>query len=310
MINCRELAYVTYRVTDLDVMESFLTDFGMTRSARSDNELYMRGAGTAHHVHVSIKGESNEFVGAAFEVDSEDDLVLAAEISNASPVEDIDGPAGGRRVRLTTPSGQRIDVVHGQREVEAVDSREPYQLNFFRHHRRLNQALRPKRAPSPVQRIGHFVLWSPEASADIEWFMEHFGLVASDYICLPGDESHVLGAFLRFDRGAEYVDHHVLLISQSERQGCHHSSFEVTDIDSVFTGHEYLAQQGHNLDAGVGRHLLGSLVFDYWWDPFGNRIEHYTDADIVNESHVPTRFTGTAEETTQWGAVLEPAFFE
>lgn len=34
---------------------------------------------------------------------------------------------------------------------------------------------------------------------------------------------------------------------------------------------------------GVGRHILGSQLFDYWWDTSGNMVEHYADGDLVNE---------------------------
>ena len=310
MINCRELAYVTFQVTDLDVMESFLVDFGMARSTRTDDALYMRGMGTAHHIHVSKKGSTDAFLGLAFEATSIADLEAAAQLGGASGIEQLNGPAGGRVVHLATPGGHTVDIVHGLEQVDAQPVRDAFDLNFSGSYQRFNRPLRPACVPAPVLRLGHAVLRSPKASEDIAWFEDHFGLLASDYICMPGDEDHVLGAFLRFNRGSAFVDHHVVLITQSDQVGCHHSSFEVSDIDSVFTGNEYLAERGHNLDAGPGRHLLGSLIFDYWWDPFGNRIEHYTDGDLLNDEHQPTRFTGTAEETTQWGAKLDSSFFE
>jgi len=44
-------------------------------------------------------------------------------------------------------------------------------------------------------------------------------------------------------------------------------------------GNAYLLSKGHRHAWGVGRHVLGSQVFDYWFDPFGHRIEHWTDGD-------------------------------
>jgi hypothetical protein len=38
----------------------------------------------------------------------------------------------------------------------------------------------------------------------------------------------------------------------------------------------------------VGRHILGSQVFDYWHDPSRFKIEHYADGDVVNEKHIVT----------------------
>ena len=45
-------------------------------------------------------------------------------------------------------------------------------------------------------------------------------------------------------------------------------------------GHEHLRKSGFRHDWGVGRHILGSQVFDYWKDPWGHRVEHWTDGDI------------------------------
>ena len=115
---------------------------------------------------------------------------------------------------------------------------------------------------------------------------------------------------MRLDRGQEFVDHHIILVNQSHLEGCHHSSYEVLDLDAVTTGHYHLVSQGWNLDAGYGRHYLGSLIYDYWLDPFGNRVEHYTDTDLVNDDYVPVYFAGTVEETTQWGMAPPPSFFD
>lgn len=47
------IAYVRYQAPDLDVMEKFLVDFGLTRSERTASALYMRGTGDGHHVHIT-----------------------------------------------------------------------------------------------------------------------------------------------------------------------------------------------------------------------------------------------------------------
>lgn len=53
-------------------------------------------------------------------------------------------------------------------------------------------------------------------------------------------------------------------------------------------GHRYLAKKGWKSVWGVGRHILGSQIFDYWYDSSGFKIEHYADGDMVNEDN-PTR---------------------
>ena len=42
--------------------------------------------------------------------------------------------------------------------------------------------------------------------------------------------------------GEEFVDHHIMMFSRSDRTGLNHVSYEVQDIDDLWTGHEWLAQ--------------------------------------------------------------------
>jgi hypothetical protein len=47
---------------------------------------------------------------------------------------------------------------------------------------------------------------------------------------------------------------------------------------------------------GIGRHVLGSQLFDYWFDPDGMEFEHYTDGDVFTADHethyVPLEMSG------------------
>ena len=42
---------------------------------------------------------------------------------------------------------------------------------------------------------------------------------------------------------------------------------------------QWLASKGNKLAWGVGRHILGSQVFDYWYTPDEFMIEHYSDGE-------------------------------
>jgi len=310
-INIQDVAYTAYQVPDLELMEKFLLDFGMARSARTDNSLFMRGSGANHHIHVARLGKEPKFLGGAFKVASVKELEKATKIPGASQIETIKDPGGGDRVTLTTPSGHKIWLEHGVATVPEMSVRRSYRMNFASEHLRHNSAVRQRAEATPILRIGHFVLWVPDAKPEIEWFMKYFAFVPSDYICVPMEpEPLTVGTFLRYDRGKEYVEHHAILINQSKNFGCHHSSYEVLDLDAVTAGHDYLVQKGWKLDAGVGRHYLGSLIYDYWLDPFGFRVEHYTDTDLINDDYEPVRFVGGAHETTQWGMAPPDNFFE
>jgi catechol 2,3-dioxygenase-like lactoylglutathione lyase family enzyme len=162
---------------------------------------------------------------------------------------------------------------------------------------------------APVRRLGHVVLHVRDHDASVAWLQQRFGLRVSDRLAVPGEPERVIGSFLRVDGGMQPVDHHCLLVLQADEPGVHHCSFEVDDLDAVMSAHDHLLSCGYTLDCGVGRHLLGSQIFDYWRDPFGFRIEHYTDGDVITDAHRPTVFAGTADQTTQWGARPPEDFF-
>ena len=77
-----DLAYVIYQVTELDRMESFLTDFGLVPVGRVNGALYMRGTGPSPYIHVTLAGATNRFVGGALRMRSRDDLLALAKLSS------------------------------------------------------------------------------------------------------------------------------------------------------------------------------------------------------------------------------------
>ena len=119
LIKVTDMAFGRLRAPDLDVMEEFLTRFGMRRTERTSSALYMRGTDPAHHIHVTEKGAA-KFVGFAYYGASEDDLKRIATAPGASGIEHIDEPGGGKRVRLTEPNGYQIEIVHGIAPLEPI----------------------------------------------------------------------------------------------------------------------------------------------------------------------------------------------
>src|SRR5512143_1438103 len=209
MIKVTDLAYVRLRAPDLDRMEAFLTDFGMVRAARTATALYMRGTDPQHHLHITELGDP-AFVGIGLQAASAGDLDVIARAGGASAVEDIDEPGGGRRVRLTDPNGIAIEVVHGIAAVPPLVLPPARRVNVGADRRRLGAPQAVERGPAHVKRLGHFVLLVNDFRATEAFYHSHFGFVNSDEIYL-GEREQVLAAFMRCDRGPEYVDHHTFL---------------------------------------------------------------------------------------------------
>lgn len=299
-IKVKDLAYGRLRAPDLDAMEEFLTHFGMVRAARTANALYMRGSDPAHHIHVTEKGEPS-FVGFAYYAASEEDLHRAAKAPGASAVEAIDEPGGGKRVRLREPNGYQMEVVHGIEELAPIPVVRDPMNSGSEPLRRPGRLMRPAKAPAPIKRIGHGVLATPKVRETAQWFREMLGFLCSDDV-YAGDKANLIGSFNRCDRGDEYVDHHTLFCVRNERAGLNHMSFEVPDVDAVFMDHEYLTRLGtYEHMWGVGRHLLGSQVYDYWCDPWGRVHEQWADTDRLNAHSGSNLLAAEEALVSQWG---------
>jgi catechol 2,3-dioxygenase-like lactoylglutathione lyase family enzyme len=295
-----DMAYGRLRSPDLDAQEEFLTHFGMVRAARTKNALYMRGTEPAHHIHVTEKGEPG-FVGMAYYAESEEDLEQVAKVPGASSVEDLDEPGGGKRVRLQEPNGYQIEVVWGMEQLPPIPvSRAPMNTGS-EPLRRAGTLMRLPKEPTPIRRIGHGVMGSPKLVETVQWFRDTLGFLCSDDVYVESPDN-LIGSFNRCDRGDVYVDHHVFFCIKHEKAGLNHLSFEVHDVDDVFSGHERLEKLNkYEHIWGVGRHLLGSQVYDYWADPWGRVHERWADTDRLNMQSGSNLLPAHEALISQWG---------
>jgi catechol 2,3-dioxygenase-like lactoylglutathione lyase family enzyme len=300
MIKVTDMAYGKLRSPDLDAQEEFLTHFGMVRSDRTKNALYMRGTDPTHHIHVTEKGDPG-FIGMAYYAPSEEDLHKVARVPGASGVENIDEPGGGQRVRLTEPNGYQIEVVWGIQQLAPIPVRRDPMNTGTEPLRRAGKLMRLPKEATPIKRIGHGVMGSPQLKETVQWFRDTLGFICSDDVYVESQDN-LIGSFNRCDRGDEYVDHHVFFCLKHEQAGLNHFSFEVHDVDDVFAGHQRLEELGkYEHMWGVGRHLLGSQVYDYWADPWGRVHERWADTDRLNARSGSHLLPAHEALISQWG---------
>ena len=86
-----------------------------------------------------------------------------------------------------------------------------------------------------------------------------------------------------------------------------HIAFEVGNLDDLMSGHEHLKRSKRKNVWGIGRHLLGGQIFDYWKSPFGLIHEHWTDTDLLNEAHEAQNLN-IGQMRDYWGPAPTPAF--
>lgn len=302
-----DIAFVRLRAPDTERALRFLNDFGLTESTRTNGMAYLRCAGPAHHVYILEEG-APEFVGFGFEAESEDVLHVLAD-KNGAEVRESDEPGGGSVVSLTDPDGYRVEIVHGMSRVEPEVLRPPLVLNYANEKRRINETQRPKVGPAEIKRLGHVGIKVSTLPRSIGWYADVFGLKTTDLLT-AGPEDHEVAAFLRLDRGSQPVDHHSIVLFESQNPQFHHCAFETQDYDAVETAHDWLREQKWDHSFGVGRHLLGSQVFDYWLDPWGRKHEHFADGDLFTQSRETERHPVEISPIALWGPEPPPNFVE
>lgn len=296
IIKAHDVFFPRFAAPDLDAMEAFLVAFGMVRSARTDDALYMRGTGRNRHVHVTQRGEP-AFLGFALTASRADLDTLSA--ATGAPVESSQEPGGGWVVHLTDPDGRAVDVFADVERLEAIPTKQHAPVNTADARVRVDVLQRVPLGPSQVRRFGHLAIKTTSLATLAGWYATTLGLLVSDDFYVESPDAP-LGRFMRCDRGDEPADHHSILVLETGEVRLGHCAWEVADFDDLMAGREALTRHGARHYWGVGRHILGGQVFDYWKDPLGFTVEHWTDTDLLTAA-VPAASHSVFEGVNQWG---------
>jgi catechol 2,3-dioxygenase-like lactoylglutathione lyase family enzyme len=300
MASAIDIEYVVYGQSDLGRTEAFFTDFGLTVSSRLRDELLFRAAASGRYCYVAKRGVRPGLHAIGMRVASIDALHDAAKFPEASPVEAIERPGGGWCVRLSSPDGIPFELVHGIEQVEPIPVRAPLVFNHSDRKNRTGSWQRTPLEPARVVRLGHIALTTVQYARNAAWLHSRLGMEPSD-VLFDGSSDNLVGGFFHCDGSDGWTDHHTIAVFPGPGAGTHHCSFEVQDIDTEFMGNKYLSSKGWNSFWGVGRHILGSQIFDYWFDPEGNVVEHFTDGDVVKPGHKAEFHQVSDNSLAQWG---------
>ena len=266
-ISLNRIAHVFYTHKDYDSQRKFLLDFGFSVAEESADVVYFRGYGTQPFVYCLKRGDEDSFDGAAFVVDSLEDLELATKLPKATQIYHLKTPGGGKCVTFYDAADNfPFHLVYGQSLVEMTNTFPELAYNFpTSKHRSVNRTQRFEKGPAPVHKLGHFGLCVTDFAAAYKFYTENFNFKASDLVYdVKGGKERDMTCFFHLDRGMEVVDHHSFFIFEGPKYHVHHSSFEVHDFDAQSLGHDWLREKGWENCWGVGRHVMGSQIFDYW----------------------------------------------
>jgi catechol 2,3-dioxygenase-like lactoylglutathione lyase family enzyme len=162
-------------------------------------------------------------------------------------------------------------------------------------------------APRPPRRIGHVVLGTPHVDEACAFYLDGLGFRVSD---------KMLGGVLTFARCE--ADHHNLLIQPAPISYLNHYALEMDDVDAIGAAGTAVLRERPGADVvGVGRHVLGSNLFWYLFDPAGNMFEFFADMDQITDDaawerdHRRDDWSPDEAGLSVWGAPEAPeAFFD
>jgi catechol 2,3-dioxygenase-like lactoylglutathione lyase family enzyme len=293
-----DLAWLEFEKPDLVRAERFLVDFGLTVAERTPQTLAFRGTWASIPCVVVRRGAASRFVGPVFQAAAREDLDRLARARGGT----VSSYRGGQAVRLNDPSGFPVTVVHGVPELPATPERDPLSLNFGSQPLRANKTQRPVRRAAQVQRLGHVALGTTRFRVALDWYLDNLGLIVSDFLHLDGQRDRGPAmAFIRCDCGSVPTDHHTLAMALMPHTGLLHSAYQLTDLDEVAASGEFLRELGYRHAWGIGRHIQGSQIFDYWRDQDRLMFEHYADGDLFDSSLEPGWAPLSVSGLAQWG---------
>ena len=301
VIKVRDLAWLEFEKPELEGAEAFAHAFGFATSYKDVAELHLRGTRAGSPAVIIRRGAKSRFIGPAFLAADDRDLPRLADHLGTT-VSALPENLGGLAVDTREPSGARVRVVSGCHQLSALPGQTPLVHNSGSNIVRKNSTQRPPREPARVERLGHVVLQTTRYRETLDWYLESLGLIVSDFLYYDGQRAKgPTMSFIRCDRGSELTDHHTLAVTLGPRTRYVHSAYQVADLDSLATGGEFLKEAGYQRSWGIGRHIQGSQIFDYWRDDNGFLVEHFTDGDMFDNSLEPGWAPMTASGLAQWG---------
>jgi catechol 2,3-dioxygenase-like lactoylglutathione lyase family enzyme len=306
LVKVWDIASVEFGRPNMDKALAFLSDFGLTIDYRDADLAYLSGRSGYGPCYILRRTDKPSFLGVALAVQTPAELDRIATLPGASAIEPAEGWAEGKQVRLTDPAGFPLRVVQGPRRDTPAPRRSLVQ-NLELPRSRVNAMQRPPLGAAHVLRLGHAVVAVVDFFKSVRWYMDTFGLLPSDVQTI-GDGDPAL-VFMRCDRGEMPTDHHTFVLVQNVVNQYSHAAFECVDLDDIAMGQEHLLSKGWKHAWGVGRHLLGSQIFDYWRDPWGDKVEHFADSDMFTADHPADVTPLTTAGLYQWGPPV-PSDFE
>ena len=127
-----------------------------------------------------------------------------------------------------------------------------------------------RRRPAEVERLGHVVLGTTRFLTALDWYLGTLGLIVSDFLYLDGQRDRGPAmAFIRCDQGKSRPTTTPWPCCCSRAPGTSTPLTRSPTSTRWPQAESTCATGGYRHAWGIGRHIQGSQIFDYWRDPTG-----------------------------------------
>lgn len=309
----RDIAYIRLGRKNLKMATQYYLDFGLSLLEQTENRILFHGLNTEWPCWSIEKHHEDVLLGLGMYISSNEELAKLKDLKGAVYLENGRFASSNfyPTINIPDPSGLSVDAVlnsNFQIPLPTIN-RKRKQWNTPNQTDRINQPSPYDRGAAKILRLGHAVLLKQEFFKNAQWYCDTFGLIPSDIQILPDSKEPVI-VFLRCDLGNQLTDHHTIVIANGPDDRLEHCAFELEDLDEVAKGREWLLEKGWKPAWGIGRHLLGSQIFDYHRDPAGMLVEHYSDGDKFDNTIPVSYHLVNRKSLYQWGQDMPENFLD
>jgi catechol 2,3-dioxygenase-like lactoylglutathione lyase family enzyme len=271
-IRVRRISHIAIGVFDIERQADFYVRMcGLRAVDRTSQHVYLRAAGSHHHVFELIGGHKG-LHHVSFQLEDDEDIGRCANILakqgvriTLSPVSEVE-PGVGKLLRFLDPEGNPIELVSG-----VEDIRDSYETG----------AVKPLR-------LNHAVLYAGDLTKQQSFYESVLGMRETDNV------PHLM-TFLRCN-----PNHHDFGFIALPRRGLQHAAFDLPGRSELSELLIHMGDGGVKRVDGPGRHGPGNMLFTYFEDADRNLLEWVTEVQQIDEATHQPRAWDPAPALNLW----------
>lgn len=287
----QRLEHVQLKVKDMGrAMDFYHNVMGLVEIARENNIVYL-GCGYDENFDLAIMEGGTGIQHFAMRLDTEEQMEHYRQklFKKGVKTEWHNGTEPGQEkgLRFHLPSGILMELVLVKDNRYLNPSRPAYRSNGMR----------------PFN-IDHINIMCNDVKKDTKFLQDILDYKISDIV----EPEEGFWAF-SFTRAKDYHHDIAFVVTKDEANTLHHIAWSMANFEHIKVACDILAQSGHKLEFGPGRHPIGPNLYAYFQEPGGNRFELIAEQSVLSAA-APTKIWNSMKDTLEeWSDVTPPASF-